>query len=255
MSLMAAGVFTGCSGYESSSVKDGFASGIVGGQIVKSKDSEYLKIVKELINLETTEICTSVLYQKNVFLTAAHCVPKKISNVLLIDEAPHKILTVKDIIVHPSYLENPQQGLDLAMIVVENFEFTSEEILFRASGVFTDSRHKNKDKDFLLLGYGKTFSEDVRDPLLRILKIKFKNDLFKEELGLLRFSQKNKQGICFGDSGGPLFFRNNGELSLVGIAKEVRQKAGHNAEECWGEGVWTDLRPLGTELQRMLPIF
>lgn len=256
----AAGLLTGCGGYNQPP-SDGelWGDGIVGGQLVKNKNSDIRRIVLELINIESEQTCTAVYYQKNTLLTAAHCVPQQAQNLIIVDSFSQKNIQAQKIIVHPSYLENQKTGADLAFVIIKEdlIPMNSQSGLkWISPGLFEIPMEQNtlETKNFYMLGFGRTSSEDQQEPQLRSLKLKFQKKLFKEKAGLLRLSQASKKGICFGDSGGPLFAVADGKFQLIGIAKEVRQSSSLYSEECWGEGVWTDLRPLQKELQKALTL-
>jgi len=103
-------------------------------------------------------------------------------------------------------------------------------------------------------GYGR---EDLQDPMLRFAALTQKTELsYTEqlylydsgvpytELSLFYFSnQKDRSGVCSGDSGGPLFRYNGFSLEQVGVASFVfSTKRGE--DPCANAGVHVKLAPL-----------
>lgn len=221
---------------------------LIGGKVV-SRESWLSKTVVSIQKNEN-EHCTGVLVDRDIVLTAAHCMIQSsgtergqvisVSNlkVLLspqpdcdniVQESHHR--AVSKMIVHPSYLR-PRADLraDLAMIQLAN---PAPEV-FRPSRLaqhFVDPR----DQPYLVAGYGRFQRSDSRRRLIRTLRagelsglsnqmyLEFvqisKNASLRllERLGMQRTSTyRNIQEATTADYGASIFPRDaRAELTLV----------------------------------------
>jgi secreted trypsin-like serine protease len=212
----------------------GSATSAVLGSVVNGTsviaENNYSKSTVGIRNL-TGSICSGVIIEKDLILTAAHCLyntpADKVEVVFGFNFTDGLKLKAKNVIVHEKYntliLTNDIAMIRLQEDVPQNFQAVDLE----------DSRQINlsrKDK-VTSQGYGIYNYEthagagELRETTLTIKK--YENDA--ENIIL---NQKDGSGICFGDSGGPTYTLVNGRVALVGIASNVRQSFFGRKHEC-----------------------
>jgi V8-like Glu-specific endopeptidase len=174
--------------------------------------------------------CTGLIIAKNVILTAAHCVelaPKGgkraavivfSTNMETATEADVRIVT--DFVRHPLYKKPVAAGQSESDFGLLKFE---GEIPagFEIADLLTDKEHEllNLKSDIILAGYG--LLDDATKKRTNILHkghSKLIDAYGKKETVI---DQRDRNGICSGDSGGPAFIEVDGKLKAWGIASRV----------------------------------
>lgn len=204
---------------------------IIGGKEVSTANL-YSRHTVGLFNHKSKMICTGVIIEDDLILTAAHCtvkaVPKKMEiifgNRLLAGNEDSVRMKARAIYTNPKYDPKTFEN-DLALIRLER-KIPSD---FRAVDL-EDSRQiiLQKNQKVTSIGYGvnKVGSLFSGKGVLRIKELSIEGYYADERF--LVIDQKNGAGVCFGDSGGPSFILVNGKPVVVGIVSYVNS---HNDEE------------------------
>ncbi len=203
---------------------------IVNGQKVQPKEADSNLSVMLLIKDDKNNIstCSSTLINDSTLISAAHCVQSAqqimavfFTNVSCesgFDRISHSI-NVNLAVAHPDYKNDStiksdsDYNPDIALVFLEK-KAPSAYPRF----VIAQSPEKLKS-DLYLYGYGKTASSDVStmaNILLRKTKVAQANYQFTQ--GNLVIDQKDKTGICNGDSGGgALMLNQNNKFVLAAV--------------------------------------
>ncbi len=218
----------------SSSFSDEIADsqvGIFGGNPVGS-DQIFAESTLEIRFLKDNqpENCTATRIRPRVLLTAAHCAQ---ASELHIYQRGSRMatLTPNDVMVHPLYEAHAVAIKKLQMWGEANeydiaILFLPETVLVRPNvPVFSLAPAKVYLRDKLyVLGYGYAelnLMTGERQGRTNLKIAELESD-HSSQNGILIFSQKNEQGICVGDSGGPAFLFQGKTPMLVGIASDLR---------------------------------
>lgn len=205
-------------------------SSIVNGQKVQPTESGSELAVMLLIKDEKNNIstCSSTLINDTTLITAAHCVDSaqqimavfytNVSCESGFDRLSHSVNGILAV-PHPDYKNdstiksNADYNPDLALVFLEK-QAPNTYPRF----VIAQSPEKLKS-DLYLYGFGKTASSDVSTMghiTLRKTKVAQANYQFVE--GNLVIDQKDKTGICNGDSGGgALMLNQNNKFVLAAV--------------------------------------
>ncbi|HRO68018.1 MAG TPA: trypsin-like serine protease [Pseudobdellovibrionaceae bacterium] len=208
-------------------------NGIIGGTEVHDRH-DALRSVVALYDTGGGFLCTGTLIDKNLVVTAAHCIPQDISKMLVIfgnkvqKTAP--MAKVNGAIAYPTW--NPRSPRDQGDIAVVSFEGTTPDF-FRPLPILPEqyARVLRKGTLVMMLGYGltdainKTGSGVLRYTSARIEDAQYgpTEILLDESLG---------KGTCSGDSGGPV-------IIMVGEQAHILAVTSRGDQFCNNKGVYT----------------
>ena len=201
------------------------AVGIVGGEVVAPEDP--IAQVTALIELraqflqssdQATSICSGTVIATNFIVTAAHCFQDKLVTKVVV---AGQTISVRRVFIHPQFDRNqPNNRYDVALLqLVKNNQIQTWAQL--------STNTPEKNAEVWIAGYGRT---DVNTTSLRILnkaKMKLVVTDYNESESVVYGAEK--QGACFGDSGGPAYQLKNGEIYLWGVDSRVPVE---NASRC-----------------------
>lgn len=207
------------------------ANGIVGGARVSSTDPLAKKVVILVISKkDNTSLCTGAAIAPNLILTAAHCV----------DDIDKAVAVFNNDISCESGINVSRDGVPIVGTVVHE-GYTGEAAIDDLAIVKTQKNipadypinkiYDEKDilssDDVTLIGYGSTGKKGSGggSGFLRTVKKSYSHDVTTNSYiggrDRMWISQK-EQGMCYGDSGGPVFFEVGGELQIAGVNSAVR---------------------------------
>ncbi|PWA01348.1 hypothetical protein BB558_002547 [Smittium angustum] len=217
--------------------KSGSNNRIVNGAEVKI--SEYSSVASILTRGKINEYCTGTFISKDVVLTAAHCVYNKTTGLalpkditvgggteMIVSKIKNKY-TVQKLLVHPSYNQSTTLN-DVALLFLKNPP---------AKPLYTFAKIYNipitDDTPVEAAGWGRTNEEgDSKTPdhlsavPLFISSSQTCSKSFKywksNNGSKVCTVNRNSKGICFGDSGGPLYYTGDSSKPIVGITNSVR---------------------------------
>lgn len=224
--------------------------GIVGGQALNDQSwlaKGLVALVTKSVNRygnEVFELCTGTLIDRNIILTAAHCVAQRKNgqaenvhvafsvDLFCLVDSPSRDQLIKNadsVIVHESYI-NVGKGDDIALIRLSEDAPTN----FHTVNMVLDYKGlSNADKIFVS-GYGVETdynSNEEHSPRLKVAEVNpyrypgYGHQEFTSTVGndsaVLVFDQRQGQGACAGDSGGPALIKTNYGLNVIGVASRV----------------------------------
>jgi len=218
-------------------------SSIVGGKALSKSDSISRSVFQILTTLSphtnsnssnSKEIskCTATLIDKDILITAAHCVKfDRTENVFVLfnisalcSDGMNRdlIIPAKRVIYHEKFksIEKPssdQSNDDIALI-----QLSKPAPAFSKVISFFDTSDSLQDPYVSQVGYGKTSTQDP-DEVSRLRAVdRNLSDLQFEDKGMrISIPQKNQLGACQGDSGGPLLVKTNQDYKIMGIASYI----------------------------------
>lgn len=209
------------------------AASIIGGALVTEKDPMTMSVVLiYVLNEEgVPETCTGSFISDTHILTAAHCV-SDVENMSItqgvnpLNSSDMKLFKIAKITKHPYYKKEKEfDRNDLAIIQVEQ----SENFKIKALSLPTIDMIANLDKvshlylneNLISFGYGLSDeSADSPDYILRSMALSYLSSAGKTEW---RAQQSLLNGLCSGDSGGPVILKHKKSSILVGVASGVYQ--------------------------------
>ncbi len=184
--------------------------------------------------------CTGTLIKSNVILTAAHCIPDQVEDLWVVTSVyefsiaqRHPVIRV---IKHDLYksFHLPREGMpnyDLALV-----EFSGElPATYRPTSWVTSWQNQQQRFSLPVAGYGETKAQKGDAGELRIGKIiVFDYDVQKH---YFRADQLSGEGICKGDSGGPVFLKIDQNFYIVGVVSGIENKTANGGipnQQCEG---------------------
>lgn len=227
--------------------------GIFGGKTVASdsvvgKGTVFILRKAYVYGEEKMTMCTGSLIDKNIVLTAGHCVPENenaselrvafsVDPICQLQKSAdaNSLRRVERVRQHSDYSSKEGQSYaDLAML--------------RFSGVAPENREPfrlikepvglNANSYIYVAGYGNTIDAYVDDPsrpTLKLAQVKvIPSSLTSErhtsstDEPILYFDQSQGQGACKGDSGGPTLLKTGSGAYIIGVnSQAVPLTAGH----------------------------
>lgn len=194
---------------------------IYGGQI-NENGYPYAGYIVSYSNDKGASICGTVYLSSDFALTAAHCVDNSISGFLgysLFSLDPSQSFVAADTFVHPKW-NGKDSKYDMAMIrLPQDFWEVEEyaEVTFPSVGC-----------NYEVVGYGNDEELNLRRKVERLRK---SADMCITRVYPNYFEMEGKDGgICFGDSGSPIFEK--GTNKVVGVVSAIRQ-TGNSTDPCY----------------------
>lgn len=211
--------------------------GIVGGELVPENDPVALSTV------ELSNGCSGTLIADNWVLTAAHCLVSSSQMFVRFSFNQSEIYEVERIILHPSYRGTASGGThpdrpatspvyDIGLLKLAE----SVSDTFQPVKMILESELPTEGSEVLLAGFGVTNPfTGAGGGLLRQTTtiIHFYNEAAKEVV----FGPTPGQSACPGDSGGPMYLEQNGELLVMGVTSRGFAELG----PCSGNGNYTSV--------------
>jgi secreted trypsin-like serine protease len=150
-----------------------------------------------LVHLGTGGYCSGTVMTPRTVLTAAHCLSPDMSVTI-----GAQTFQVADTLRHPDYRSAPYN--DLALL------FFEQDLPGPYVSKVYDAAKATECGGLLAQGWGKseTSAVDLNESDYRVVK---------ENIKTLYTKQLNTGGICFGDSGGPLYAMVGGETQIAGV--------------------------------------
>ncbi|MFM6927152.1 MAG: S1 family peptidase [Bdellovibrio sp.] len=205
---------------------------IIGGVKVEP-GTQVMRSTVAIYDMSEQALCTGSLISSDIVLTAAHCVGKQPSKMLVIftndikhAETDSKLIRfVSKARVHKDYNANKRfNAADIALVKFVGglpAGYAPVKILNKPELLKTGS-------NVGVAGFGLSHPEDARtgdgSGVLRTTSIKILNSKYSAtEISL---DQSVKRGACSGDSGGPAFMMVNGRLNVWGVASRAAYMPG-----------------------------
>lgn len=233
--LTAAFGLMACSPAPKSSVTNQGNNSIISGAIVDANDP--IAKVTVLIVYATQDKaglvqqmgCTGSILSKNVILTAAHCIPvtppggKRMAQIVFSTDikkaSKENVRRVVEFAIHPEYKKTKKEesNADFGMMKFEGEMPAGYEVATYLSP--DDHQLIDMKSRIVVAGYGlqddktKLSSDELRRGEVGVGGMWGKSELILD--------QRNRNGVCSGDSGGPSFLQVNGEYHVLGVASRV----------------------------------
>ncbi|KAK6640431.1 hypothetical protein RUM44_012125 [Polyplax serrata] len=198
---------------------------IVGGNVSPNGSFPFIVSLRDVKMKEF--FCGGALIHKSYVLTAAHCVEDEAKNILVgmgsVHLSEQTLVEVEKKIVHEDY-KSTIRGLvnDIALIKLK------EPVTLSSNVQLVDfSYSKNLDRtEVTAMGWGQSEISSFSPVLMHLNKTTMTNTdcnrilnsmLLQAGPGNICFSGEKNYGVCFGDSGSPLLYVDDGKQYTVGI--------------------------------------
>lgn len=189
--------------------------------------------------------CTGTVIAKNLILTAAHCVDPARIDVLKVyftknsefgEGVVLRRIKVADYRIFPKFFEPYDLSFDVAWLKL------AEPIPDFAlpMPIVVDDKLLVSRTPVDLAGYGNiSFGFSAMQFEKRFVTVRIEKFLNRTPFHALLFFREPGKGMCYGDSGGPLFMKVNGRWTVAGVTKGlVTQQFGGNSD-CKDTGIYT----------------
>lgn len=191
---------------------------IYGGKI--ENNYPYAGYVLDYEDFGKAHLCGGVFIEKNVVVTAGHCIQSSNGIYVGVDEfksSPSDNFPASSVSTNPAWSGEGSEG-DLSVIIIGDENYTYDE--------FAQVTEAEIGCVYEVVGYGQNDNSSSGSEKLRKSSSLC---MIKKENGLLLF-EGNGGGICFGDSGSPVFI--SGTNKVVGIISSIYTQTGHDVLPC-----------------------
>lgn len=215
---------------QKNSIESTTSTGIVGGKIVEDQDQIRSSTVYLMMFMDKgMATCTGSIIDKNIILTAAHCVADNPRQVIVlfsksVPQSNEEILKIKssarpatNVVVFPLYEKRKDLESDHTDIALIKFagEIPAD---YKVAKLHSSEQKVSEKNKITLSGYGltdgikKTSSKELRKT--EVIAV-------GETATEIIFDQSATGGACSGDSGGPSSFDIDGQEFVFGVASRV----------------------------------
>lgn len=211
--------------------------GIVNGRSLKQNSPVAARTVSILFKEgQQGGICTGTLLPNNIILTAAHCTARKASDMMIVfnsnlacvdwenaSSLKSSLRPVEQMVVHTDYDKSDKAdklknlSSDIALLKYSG----SIPAGYKTAELPLDSVSIQAEETVIMAGYGVTEFQGEGSGVLRVASQPGSSFSELPEAPKSRIVIQADQGVCSGDSGGPLFVVREGKLAVIGIASAV----------------------------------
>jgi tryptase len=214
----------------------GRGEGVINGEPVGEADPSGNSVVALVANMDEGQaLCTGSLVAEDTVLTAAHCVDQNPQNLVIVFSRQVKAAGRENMRAAESYVQNPlwnkgaPQGRgDLALIHFSGGLPEGYQPVTLARAGYSPA----KGEATIMMGYGVSDAENkTGEGQLREMQTSILGALSGTEFE----SDGRDSSVCFGDSGGPAFASQGGDVFQWGVASSV------SSEACDTSSIHTDV--------------
>lgn len=217
-------------------------TGIIGGKEVAPNESPAQTTVVLYDTAAKNVACTGSLIGNNLVLTAAHCLQRDPTKILVIFSTNLQTAnmemarSVVGAMIHNSWLSKRALAKDTGDIALVKYQGTTPAG-YKAATILPSAAALRDYSTIIIAGYGmtdatkRTGSGALRQAATTIANNKFSSSEIMVE-------QRTGRGACHGDSGGPAFLYSNGVYYLWGITSRGYADA---KNECRSFSLYTNI--------------
>lgn len=167
------------------------------------------------------DVCSSTLIADDVLLTAAHCVKTDVKHLQAVFSdrtfAVYDRIPILKVIAHPKYTKGlpfkDDPNYDLALVLLSS----PAPVLYKPAEVLSKFVSRHERFWAYVAGYGATSTQSSDQGQIRFSRVTFSDYTQQSKTSYLEGEQQKTEGICRGDSGGPVFVKLNNEFKLIGV--------------------------------------